>query len=92
MFNKLKQLKDLRDQAKDLQSALAEEKIDVEKNGVKIVMDGNMQIVDVIIEKDLSKEDMAKAIKEATNDAIKKTQKNMAMKVQQMGGLPGFGA
>ena len=50
-----------------------------------------MQIVDVIIEKDLSKEDMAKAVKEATNDAIKKTQKH-GYEGSTNGWTTGFGA
>ena len=34
MFNKLKQFKDLRQQAKTVQSALAQESVTEEKNGV----------------------------------------------------------
>lgn len=90
MFSKLKQFKDLRDQAKNLQKALAGESATVEKNGVTIVMDGNMNVTRVEIGKDLSKEELAKAFTEATNEVIKKTQKNMAAKVQQMGGFPGM--
>ncbi|MBD3247766.1 hypothetical protein GF382_00565 [Candidatus Falkowbacteria bacterium] len=90
MFNKLKQFKDLRDKAKNLQSSLADETTTVEKKGVRVVMDGNMNISTVEIEGDLSKEELAKVFAEATNEAIKKTQKNMAIKVQQMGGFPGM--
>jgi len=36
MFNKLKQFKDLRNQAKTLQNALAQESVEYEKSGVKI--------------------------------------------------------
>ena len=36
MFNKLKQFKDLRSQAKTMQDALAKESVTEEKNGVKI--------------------------------------------------------
>jgi DNA-binding protein YbaB len=90
MFNKLKQIKDLRDQAKNLQKVLGAETTTSEKNGVKVAMDGNMNIISVEIEKDLSREDLARAFTEAGNDAIKKTQRNMAVKIQQMGGLPGM--
>ncbi|MCK5416432.1 YbaB/EbfC family nucleoid-associated protein [Candidatus Parcubacteria bacterium] len=91
MFNKLKQLKDLRSQAKKMQSALSGETITSEKNGVSITMDGNMSITSVVINPDLAKESMETAIKIAANDTIKKTQKLMAKKMQEMGGFPGMG-
>lgn len=91
MFNKLKHLKDMRSQAKTMQNALAEEKIDVEKNGVKLNLNGNMEILDLQITEDMDKEKTAKAVKEAVNDGIKKAQKVMAKKMQENGGMPGFG-
>ena len=91
MFNKLKQFKDLRGQAKNIQNQLSDEKTEVEKNGIKVTMDGNMKVLSVEIkEENNNKEELNKKITEAMNDAIKKTQKNMAAKVQQMGGLPGM--
>lgn len=90
MFNKLKQFKDLRSQAKNIQNTLADETTTVEKNGIKVVMDGNMNITSIDVDNDLNKEELSKALKETVNEAIKKTQKNMAVKVQQMGGLPGM--
>lgn len=91
MFNKLKQLKDLRSQAKTMQGALADEKVELEKNGIKIVMNGNMEVMDLSINNDLSKEEIAKINKDLFNDAIKKTQRIMAKKMQEMGGIPGLG-
>lgn len=90
MFNKLKQLKDLRSQAKQMQNALSGESITSEKNGVKITMNGNMSITAVEISKDITKESLEIAIKEAVNDAIKQTQRLMAKKMQEMGGFPGL--
>jgi DNA-binding protein YbaB len=96
MFNKLKQFKDLRSQAKTLQNALKEEKVDVEKNGIKVTMDGNQEIVSYsIVDSSLlspeRKEDLEKGFKEATNSAIEKTKRVMAQKMQSMGGLDQFG-
>ncbi len=91
MFGKLKQLKDLRSQAKTMQSALAGEKVDLEKNGIKISMNGNMEVTDMKIESDLSKEEIARISKDLFNDAVKKTQRIMAKKMQEMGGFPGLG-
>lgn len=90
MFNKLKQLKDLRSQAKTMQNALAEEKVEVEKNGIKLSMNGNMEVMDLVITSELSKEEIARTSKELFNDAIKKTQRIMAKKMQEMGGFPGL--
>lgn len=91
MFSKLKQLKDLRDQAKKMQSVLGQESVSEEKNGVKITLNGNMEITQVEINDSLSKEALQKAIKDCANSAIKTTQKLMAKKMQEMGGFPGLG-
>ncbi|MDD3301292.1 MAG: YbaB/EbfC family nucleoid-associated protein [Patescibacteria group bacterium] len=90
MFNKLKQIKDLRDQAKTMQSALSKEVFTEEKNGVKITINGNMEISEVSLNENLSKSAQESAIKDAVNDAIKKAQKVMAKKLQDMGGLDGL--
>lgn len=90
MFNKLKQLKDLRSQAKQMQNALSGESVTVEKKGVKIIMNGNLEITSVAITEDLSKNTMEEVIKDLMNDAIKKTQRIMAQKMQEMGGFPGL--
>jgi DNA-binding protein YbaB len=91
MFNKLKHLKDLRSQAKTMQSALAEESTAVERGGVKVVMNGNMEITSIAINEDLAKDSLEGILTDCVNDAIKKTQKLMAQKMQEMGGLPGLG-
>lgn len=87
MFNKLKQLKDLRSQAKTMQSALSDEKIDIEKNGIKMSMNGNMEVTELTISADLKQEEIAKICKELFNDSIKKIQRIMAKKMQEMGGF-----
>jgi DNA-binding protein YbaB len=90
MFEKLKQLKDLRDKAKQLQNALGAETITAEKNGIKITLDGNMVISSVILEKEMSKDEIEKRMPDAINEAIKKAQRVMAEKMRAMGGLPGM--
>ena len=91
MFNKLKQFKDLRSQAKTMQDALSGESITIEKKGIKIVMNGNMEITELNIPENLSKDEVSKYMKEAVNESIKKVQKLMATKMQEMGGLSGLG-
>jgi DNA-binding protein YbaB len=91
MFGKLKYMKDLRSQAKTMQNALAQESITVEKNGIKVVMNGNMEIISLSINESLAKESLEGMMINCLNEAIKKTQRLMAQKMQEMGGLPGLG-
>ncbi len=94
MFNKLKQYKDLRGQAKNLQSKLAEESITVRKESDQVVltMDGNLKITALEIADTLmsidKKNKLQTAIKDAHDDALKKMQRIMTMKMKEMGGLP----
>lgn len=90
MFNKLKALKDLRSQAKTMQNALAGETITVEQGGVKLVMNGNMEVMSLTINDGISAKSLEGVMKDCINDAIKKTQKIMAQKMQAMGGIPGL--
>jgi len=95
MFNKLKQFKDLREQAKTLQNALKEEKVELEKNGVTVIMDGNQEVVFYKISESLvgseKRAELERTLKEATNAAIEKTKRVMAQKMQSMGGFDQFG-
>ncbi len=90
MFNKLKQFKDLRSQAKVMQSALAQESVTEEKNGVKLVLNGNMEIVELHLSDNLNKAAQEEALKSCFNEALKRTQRLMAKKLQDMGGIPGL--
>jgi DNA-binding YbaB/EbfC family protein len=93
MFSKLKQYKDLRAQAKKIQGALSSESVttDAAWGNVKITMSGSMEITSVSIDQSLlvpaEKPKLESAVKDAANEAIKKTQKIMAAKVKEMGGL-----
>ena len=53
MFNKLKQFKDLRDQAKTMQDALAGESVTEKSGGVELTMNGNLEITNVVVAEDL---------------------------------------
>lgn len=90
MFSKLKHIKELRSQGKALQNALAEESVTIEKNNIKLVMNGNMEIISLDIN-DQNQTNLSSDITGAVNEAIKKTQKLMAEKMQAMGGLPNLG-
>ncbi|PLX28030.1 hypothetical protein C0583_02245 [Candidatus Parcubacteria bacterium] len=90
MFNKLKQVKDLRNQAKTMQDALSNESVTLDKGGITLSMDGNMKITSLKIEDDVKKEKIEKIVPDLANDATKKIQKIMAQKMQEMGGLQGL--
>ena len=94
MFNKLKQFKDMRSQAKTLQSTLSQESVTVQTavNQVVLTMDGNLTMTGLAIDDALmapdKKEKLQNAIKEAHADAMKKMQRIMMVKMKEMGGLP----
>ncbi len=94
MFNKLKQFKDLRDKAKELQDVLGKESVTTTGAGsaVSLTMNGNLDITDLTIDDSLmaldKKAKLAEGIKDAHKDALKKMQRTMALKMRDMGGLP----
>ena len=90
MFNKLKQVKDLRSQAKQMQNVLSQESVTTEQNGMRMVMDGNMEVKDFTVAENVSREAVIQLVPEVVNDSIKSVQRIMAKKMQEMGGIPGF--
>jgi DNA-binding protein YbaB len=88
MFNKLKKFQEIRSQAKIMQSALANEKISEEKNGIKVSFNGNLELTELSLNSSLTKEEQERSLKACLNEAIKKTQRLMAKKMQEMGGIP----
>ena len=98
MFNKLKQYKDIRNKAKTLQNALANEIF--EGSGawgkVKISIDGNQKIQEVKINPELlkpsEKSKLESGIKDALSDSMKKAQKVVVEKMKESGDfqIPGL--
>lgn len=91
LFSKLKEIKDMRQQAKTLQGALAGESYTAQSGGVSVTVNGSFELTDVKVTEELSREQAAAAFRKATNEAIKKMQRTVAQKVQAMGGLPKLG-
>lgn len=91
MFQKLKQYKDLRDQSKKIQSSLGGKTVEGSAawGKIKMVMNGNQEVVSVTVDPELlqKKDKMEEAIKEVTNETVKKAQKLMVEQMRQMGGL-----
>lgn len=80
-FKQLGDIKKMRDQAMEIQRQLASEEITVEKNGVRIVISGDQKIR--ALETNGKGDD---EVREAVNEAIKKSQEVAARKLSQMGG------
>lgn len=86
MFDKLKRLKNMRNQAMVIQKQLAQEEIVVERGPIRIVISGDQKIKEFTVQGVTSQEAI-----EALNEAIKKSQELAAKKLQEMsGGLSGL--
>ncbi|MFA4880460.1 MAG: YbaB/EbfC family nucleoid-associated protein [Candidatus Doudnabacteria bacterium] len=92
MFDSLKNLNQLRQQAKKIKEELGKEVLigTAEDGKIQITMDGNQEVKAVRIEPDLliseNKEKIEKGIKEAITQCITQMQMAMARKMQN-GGL-----
>ncbi|MBI2411455.1 MAG: YbaB/EbfC family nucleoid-associated protein [Candidatus Kerfeldbacteria bacterium] len=88
MFQKLKQYKDLRGQAKKAQSILESVTVHADAAGGKIaiVMDGNQKIMNLDIDVSLfapeHKKKVEDGVKEAIENATKKLQRVMLQKIK----------
>ena len=89
MINPLKNLGDLkkmRDQAMAIQKQLSQEKIEINEEGVRIVISGDQKILEFEIQ-GISND----RVKETLNKAIKESQELAAKKLSDMsGGLQGL--
>jgi len=85
-FKSLGDLKKMRDQAVQIQKQLAEERIELNENGVHIVISGDQKILEFEIEGVRNE-----MVKDKLNKAIKLSQEIAAKKLQSMsGGLQGL--
>lgn len=82
MFNPLKGLGDLnqmRQQAQQMQAALSQEEVTVERNGIKIVLSGDQKVKEIVVDGALENR-----ITEVINEGIKKTQELAARKLMEI--------
>jgi DNA-binding protein YbaB len=80
-FKQIGEIKKMRDQAMQIQRELQAEEVVIEKNGVRIVISGDQKIKELT-----SNGKSDNDVKDAVNEAIKKSQEAAARKLQQMGG------
>jgi len=90
MFSKLKQIRDLRSRAKQMQNLLSGESATAERSGIKITMDGNMNVTALTIAEGVPRETLERELPRVINEVIKDIQRIMARKMQESGGIPGF--
>lgn len=85
-FSQLGEMKRMRDQALKIQRQLQAEEITVAHKGVEIVIAGDQKIKSLT-----SNGKSDNDIRDAVNEAVKKSQETAAKKLQSMGGLSGLG-
>ena len=84
-FGQIAEIKKMRDQAMTIQRQLQAKVLDINKNGVYVRISGDQKVIDI---KTNGKSD--NDVKEAVNEAIKKSQEVAAKELQSMsGGLGG---
>ncbi len=83
MFDKLKDLKKL----KDLESSLGKEILEKEKDGIKVVVNGRSEIVSISLNPELEKEKQEQILKDLINDAGKDAKMLMARKAVEITGM-----
>ena len=81
MFENLKNLAKL----KQMQDAFKKERMTVEKRGVKVTMNGNFGVEEVILNPELSIEEQQSTVKEALNEARESIQKKLAQSLMSSG-------
>jgi hypothetical protein len=85
-FSQLGELNKMRQQAMQIQKELQAEEVNVDKNGVQIVITGDQKIKEIKVNGRSDND-----VKEAINEAVKKSQEVAAKKLSSMqGGLAGL--
>ncbi len=86
-FGQISELKKMRDQAMAIQRQLQQKVLDINKSGVYVRISGDQKVIEI---RTNGKSD--NDIKEAVNEAIKKSQEVAAKELQSMsGGMGGLG-
>jgi len=77
MFDSLKKLKEL----KELSDLVSNQKIEIEKKGVRLVVNGKMEIEEIKLNPELPKEEQEKVLKDCFNEAMKKFQLDLIQRM-----------
>lgn len=92
MFNKLKELKDLRDQGKKMKEMMDAIVVVGASSGnkVMITINGSHEVLGVQIDDSVEREKIGEGVKDAFADATKKLQMELFKKMKDMGGMGGL--
>ncbi len=82
MFDKIKKMK----QIKELQNSLKKEKVEKENNGIKVIINGQLQIQNIRLNSDLEPEKQEEDLKNLINSAMQDMQMKAAKKMQGLQG------
>ncbi len=83
MFDKLKQLKRL----KDFEDSLSRERLEKEIDGTKVVINGKTEIISISLNPELSKEKQEEVLRKCINDVSHDAKMIMAKKAQEITGI-----
>lgn len=83
-FGSLGDLQKLQQQAQQMQRALQQEEVVIEKNGVRVVVRGDQQILEISVDGIIENR-----VADAINEAVKKTQELAAKKLLEISGHGG---
>lgn len=92
MFNKIKQIKDMRDQGKQMKAMLDEVIVIGSGAGGKVLItvSGSHETLGVKVDETLEHAKLENGIKDALNDVNTKLQSELMKKMKEMGGLDAF--
>ncbi|OGC04823.1 hypothetical protein A2276_02530 [candidate division WOR-1 bacterium RIFOXYA12_FULL_43_27] len=94
MGDMIKQAREMQGKLKKIKEELKNARYEAEKFGVKAVVDGEMEIKDLIVSPTVAPNQMTKLVKEVVNEALKKSKDDAAKKLKEAAGglnIPGLG-
>ncbi len=80
MFEELKQLGKL----KKVKNELEKEEVTIEKNGIKVSINGDLKVTKIELNSSLEKGEQEEKLKDCFNEAMKKIKFSMAEKIKSM--------
>lgn len=75
-----------------MENMLGQESVTMEKNGIKLTINGNFKITELTINDQKAPKNPENDLKDLFNEAVKKIQRIIARKMQETGGLGSLGS
>ncbi len=77
MFEKLKDLK----KARKMQQAFMKERYSVESNGIKVTVNGSLQVEEILIGPEVDRDQVGEMVRHSVNQALKEIQQKLAQQL-----------